>query len=209
VNLNRNFTQPENLNYIKYIYKILVIVGIVAIIVMLSYGWSEHNRAERLENNSDQKDGNSEQFMSKKEFKEFVQRDSARNAYFLANLDTLKIGIRKVRSTTTIKNNYINNDTTIYQTVRDINGLFPINVEQDCFSYHGSFDVRTGQYNHFWSEYNNEINVVEYWQRPKLFPNWMRLNWLKNPFKKSYYREQFSKCGETTYERIEISRKVD
>lgn len=198
-------------NFMKlFVYRLILIAAMgVTIFILLLLLNSSQNAAVRMESNFEQQEGNARLFMTTKEFKSYITRDSAKFAFLYRNIDSLKLKLRKITNVTRIENHYYSNDTTIIQTVADISGRYPINFNNGCLKYSGSFDIDSKQYFHLSGSFDDEINIIDFWQRQPLFKNRPSLKWIKHPFKRIYLREIISKCGESTYEEIEIKRKKD
>ena len=185
------------MNYLKYI---LYIIGIafIGFVIWLFFAWlQEKGNAERWENNANQKDSiYKETQLTPKEFKDHYSYliDS------IYKIFDLKIKPKQVNNYTTINNSYSTDSSKTYH-ITPSGGLYPINYNNDCFSYSGLFNSQDSTYKHIIGNYDSKITILEFWERPILFLK------IRNPFKKEYFRQVINPCDNSAkIERIEITK---
>ena len=181
---------------------ILLLLGLVTFIVM----WANSaDKAARWEGNYKNKDSIfTELNLSVKEL-----RTDFRLLVDSVNAKTgLKLRPKQVTNITEIHNHYVTKNDTFVIKINPLAGKFPINFDNGCMAYAGVFDLNDSTYEHKMGQYNSDIQIVDYWDKPLMFSNSKRIHWRRFWKSKEYKREIINPCQDSVkIERISIEKR--
>lgn len=156
-----------------------------------------------------QKNQNTKLYVTKDEFKQVTERDSAKYKELLDFMKENSLKPKNINEVVKVDKYYQSDTITIIKPVQVIikdnpadTGKYRFTFNDGCMNYTGQYDCTDQVYTHLSGGFTDETNIIEYWQRKPLW----NIKWLKLG-KKEVFREIKSKCGEAKTEQIVIGKK--
>lgn len=191
------------------IKKFWTIIVIAILLFFLYYAYTQYtamkDRATRFEYNYA-----SRFFRHNTQNNEVLTKDEF-NRYYSNLLDSINLKINKkllaknIQNITHVHNYYIDSSTVVYHSTELTKGLFEISYSDNCCGFNGAFNLSDTTVNIYKKWFNNDLHIIDYWQRQPLFGVKILPNWGK----KAFFRETMSNCNKDSVvvEKIIITEK--